>query len=114
RKGGGLMNTMENDTFDYQTYIRETPPDPAKILRGTADRRQRFDAAMMRLTVRINEDTLQQFHQLAVEGQSCEQLINQALREWLAARDMKELIRAEIQRAVQQSLASAQIGGASP
>ncbi|MCI0524769.1 MAG: hypothetical protein L0Y75_05850, partial [Acidobacteria bacterium] len=69
---------------------------------------------MMRLTVRINEDVLQQFHQLAAEGQSCEQLINQALREWLAAKDMKELVRAEIQRAIQQSLASAQVGEASP
>ena len=108
------MSTMENDTFDYQAYTRETPPDPAKIRRGTADRRQRFDAAMTRLTVRINDDVLQQFHQLAAEGQSSEQLINQALREWLAARDMKELVRAEIQRAIQQSLASAQTGEASP
>jgi uncharacterized protein (DUF4415 family) len=105
---------MEDDTFDYQTYMRETPPDPAKIRRGTADRQRRFDAAMLRRSVRIDDDILRQFHQLAAEGQSHEQLINQALREWLDARDMKELVRAEIQRAVQQSLSSGPIGDASP
>ena len=102
------MSTMEDDDFDYQTYTRETPPDPAKILRSTADRQRRFDAAMTRRTVRIDEGTLEQLHQLAAAGQSCEQLIDQALREWLSAQSMKELVRFEIQSAVQQSLASAQ------
>lgn len=103
------MNTMGGDNFDYQTYTRETPPDPAAIHRGTADRQQRFDATMMRLAVRIDEDLLNQFRQLASEDQNHEQIINQALREWLSAQGMKELIRAEIQRAIQQSLSSAQI-----
>jgi uncharacterized protein (DUF4415 family) len=80
-KGDGLMSTMEDDNFDYPAYTRETPPDPAKILRGTAERQRRFDAAMLRLSVRIDEDVLQQFHQLTGEGQSAERLINQALRE---------------------------------
>lgn len=101
------MSTMEDDTFDYQAYTRENPPDPAQIRRGTADRRQRFDAAMMRLAVRIDEDLLNQFRQLATEEQSSEQLINQALREWLAAKGMQEMVRAEIQLAVRQSLGAA-------
>ena len=103
------MSTMEDDTFDYQAYTRETPPDPAKIRRGTADRQRRFDAAMMKFAVRIDEDLLKEFRQLANEGQSCEQLINQALREWLAAKGMTEMLRAEIQLAVQQSLSAAQL-----
>lgn len=107
------MNTMEDDTFDYQAYMRETSPDPAKIRRGTAERQQRVDAAMKRLTVRIDEELLQQFSQLAAEdaeGKSHEQLINQALREWLSASGMKGMLRAEIQWAVQQSLASSRPG----
>jgi len=104
------MNTMEDDNFDYPAYTRETPPDPAKILRGTAERQRRFDEAMMRLAIRIDEDVLQQFHRMAAEGQSVERLINQALREWLSAQGMRELVRVEIQRAVQQSLSSAQTG----
>lgn len=102
------MNTMTDENFDYPAYTRETPPDPAAIRRGTDARQQRFDAAMMRLAVRVDEDVLQQFQQLAAEGQTAERLINQALREWLSAQNVKELVRAEIQRAVQQSLAAAQ------
>jgi uncharacterized protein (DUF4415 family) len=107
-KGDGLMNIMEDDNFDYRAYTRETPPDPAKILRGTAERRRRFDEAMSRLSVRLDEDVFEQFRQLTAEGQSVERLINQALREWLSAQGMKELVRAEIQRVVQQSLSSTQ------
>jgi len=108
------MSTMEDDNFDYQAYTRETPPDPAKIRRGTADRRQRFDAAMMRRAVRIDEDLLKELRQLVSEGQSCEQLINQALREWLLAKGMRELVRAEIQLAVRQSLSPTQTQIESP
>jgi len=37
-------------------------------------------------------------------------LINRALRDWLSARNLKELVRLEIQRAIQQSLSAAQPG----
>lgn len=108
------MSTMEDDTFDYQAWMRETPPDPAKIHRGTEARQHRFAAAMLRRAVRIDEDMLNQFQQLAAEGQSTEQVINQALREWLAAKGMREMVRAEIQLAVQQSLSVAQTHIESP
>ena len=100
------MNTMEDKDFDYQTYMRETPPDPAQIRRGTAARQQRLDAAIKRQMIRIDSDILQQFGQLAADGQSAEQLINQALRQWLAADGIREMVRAEIQLAVQQSLSA--------
>jgi len=102
------MNTMEDDAFDYQAYMRETPPDPAKIRRGTAARQQRLDAAIGRQAIRIDPDILEQFGQLAAEKQSAEQLINQALRQWLAADGIREMVRVEIQLAVQQSLSAPQ------
>jgi uncharacterized protein (DUF4415 family) len=102
------MSTMEDDTFDYQAWMRETPPDPTKIHRGTAERERRRAAAMLQRAVRIDEDLLKEFRQLATEGQSYEQLINQALREWLFAKGMQGLVRAEIQQAVQQSRSAAQ------
>lgn len=86
---------MEDDTFDYQTDMRATSPDPAQIRRGTAARRQRLEAAVRRQAIRIDEDILQQFGQLATERQSSEQLINQALRQWLAADWIREMMRAE-------------------
>jgi hypothetical protein len=73
-KGDGLMSTMEDDNFDYPAYTRETPPDPSKILRGTAERQRRFDAVMSRLSVRVDEDVFEQFRQLTTEGQNVERL----------------------------------------
>ena len=37
------MNTVENREFDYQAYVRENPPDPSRIRRGTEARRQRLE-----------------------------------------------------------------------
>ena len=99
------MSTIDNNDFDYRTYVRETPPDPTKIQRGTAGRQGRFEAAIAKLSVRIDEDLLARFSKLAPEGENPERLINQALREWLAATGIKELIRSEVERAV-QSLSS--------
>lgn len=102
------MNTMEDENFDYQAYMRETPPDPAQIRRGAAARQQRLDAAIGRKAVRIDPDILEQFGQLATEEHSAEQLINQALRQWLAADGIREMVRAEIQLAVRQYLSATQ------
>lgn len=103
----GEISAMKNTEFDYQTYTRATPPDPAKIHCGTADRQRRLENAMSRRMVRIEETTFEQFEQLDA-GQGSEQLINQAIREWLSAQNMRELVRAEFQAVVQQSLASLQ------
>jgi hypothetical protein len=98
----------DNETFDYQANMREVPPDPTQIRRGLAERELRRATAMLEQSVRIDPATLEQFRQRAVNGQSCEQLINQALREWLSTDDMKDVLRAEIHAAVQQSLAGVQ------
>ena len=108
------MSTIDDDGFDYEAYVKATPPDATQIRHGVADRQHRLDAALMKLAVRIDEDLLSQFRQLVSEGRSCERLINQALREWLSAKGIKELIRAEIKQAVQQSLSSDHIRGESP
>lgn len=97
------MSTINEDNFDYQAYMRNNPPDPTKINRGLEARRQRLAAAMKRRTIRIEEDILNQFQEIVPPGQGAEQAINQALREWLAAKDLKEMIRAELQDAVHQA-----------
>ncbi|MCI0696291.1 hypothetical protein L0337_30340 [candidate division KSB1 bacterium] len=101
------MSTIKDkdETFDYQAYTRENAPDPAKIQRGPEARRQRLEAAIMKSVLRIDKDILQQFKQLAPSDQECQRLINQALREWLSAKDVKELVRAELQQVVRQALA---------
>jgi hypothetical protein len=99
---------MENEEIDYQAYMRETPPNPALIARGVEARQQRWQAAMAKTAVCIDKDLLQQFGELVPAGQSCESLINQALREWLFAKGMKEMLRAEVQLAVRQSMLAVQ------
>ncbi|KAA0230625.1 hypothetical protein EDS67_06920 [candidate division KSB1 bacterium] len=100
-----MLSQRRDRGFDYQAYTRKSPPDPAKIHRGTKARQQRFNAAVSRLTIRIDDDVLVQFQQLTPQAQGCEKLIDQALREWLSAKGVKELVREELQ----QSLAGCKV-----
>lgn len=97
------MSTTNDDEFDYPAYTRNNPPDPTKIRRGIEAHRQRIEAAMKRPAVRVEQELLAQFQELAAPGQTAEQVVNQALREWLAAKEFKEMIRAELQEAVHQA-----------
>lgn len=102
------MSTIKDEDFDYQTYMRENPPDLAKIQRGPEARRQRFKAAKKKVSVRIVRDIFNQFQNLSSLGQDCGKLINQALREWLIARDIKKLIQTELRQVIRYELASFQ------
>ena len=87
--------------------MRDNPPNPARINRGPEARERRRAAAIIRPTVRVEQEILAQFQERAAPGQSAEQAINQALREWLATKDLKELIRSEVQDAVQRAFIQA-------
>ncbi|NUO80044.1 hypothetical protein HUU05_08205 [candidate division KSB1 bacterium] len=100
------MNTIRDEDFDYQAYTRDNPPDPEKIHRGYEARKQRLEAARLKSAIQIDKDILERFRQMIPEGQSYERAINQALREWLSAKDMKELIRGELRQMVQQTLST--------
>ena len=102
------MSTIQNEDFDYQTYMRENPPDPTKIQRGPEARKRRLEAAMKKISVRIERDIFDQFQKLASSDQDCGKLINQALREWLAAKDIKKLVRTEFRQVIRDELASFQ------
>jgi uncharacterized protein (DUF4415 family) len=109
QKGDGLMSTIKKDEdFDYQTYMRENPPDLTKIERGPEARKRRFEAAMKKLSVCIERDIFDQFQNLVNPGQDCSKLINQALREWLATKDLKKLIRTELRQVVREEMSSFQ------
>ncbi len=102
------MNTMDKKEFDYHAYMKEHPPDMKNIHRGAEARKRRFEEAAMTDRVRIDEDILEQFRQLTPQGQRYEKFINQALREWLSAKTVKELLRQELTQMVQQAFASVQ------
>ena len=103
------MNTTKRDReFDYQAFVKENPPDPAKIVRGKDARQQRLEAAQEKMTIRIDKDILAKFKKLASKEHGHEELINQVLRDWLSAKDIKELVRDELQQIVQRAFSSAQ------
>jgi hypothetical protein len=104
------MSTINDDNFDYRAFIINNPPDPLKIRRGIAAREQRVEAVMQQRAVRVESEILAQFQEITVPDQNAEQIINQALREWLSAKDLKEMIRGELQEAVQQAFIQAGAG----
>ena len=108
QKGDGLMSTIKDEDFDYQTYMRENPPDPLKIQRGLKARKERMEAALKKLSFRIDKDIIDQFQQLVSPGQDCGKLINQALREWLSAKGVTDLVRTELHQVLQDVLYSYQ------
>ncbi|MBC8180688.1 hypothetical protein H8E88_06135 [candidate division KSB1 bacterium] len=102
------MSIIKNKNFDYQTYMSENSPETASIQRGTKARKQRSEAAIKKFTVRIDKELFDQFQHLVMPQYNCEKLINQALREWLSAKSVKELLRSELQQVVRKTFSSFQ------
>lgn len=108
------MPTINAPEFDYQTYMKDNPPDPNKLQRGSSARHQRREAAKGRITIWIDHEVLEQFKQLVPDGQGYQSLINQALREWLVARSVKELVREALQEMTTQVVSALGKASASP
>lgn len=104
------MSTTKDTEFDYQTYMRHNPPDPAQMQQGPEARRQRRDMAKSKITIRIDPDILEQFKQMVPDGQGYQRLINHALREWLMARDIQDVVRRELSTMTAQIIAAIKEG----
>lgn len=102
------MSTTKDKEFDYQAHMRENPPDPARIHRGPHARKKRQEAAKAKITIRIDEEVIKQFKEMVPEGHGYQGLINQALRDWLSAQGVKELIRKELPEMIYKAVSSVQ------
>lgn len=87
------MPTINVPEFDYYTYMGEHPPDPSQLQQGISARQQRREIAKEHLAICVDSEILEQFKQLVPDGDGYQHLINHALREWLAAQGVKELVR---------------------
>lgn len=58
------MSTTKEKSFDYQAYIKKNPPDSSSLRRGFEARKKRFEAAILKSTVQIEDDILQRFREL--------------------------------------------------
>ncbi len=102
------MHTNNDNEFDYQTYMRQHPPEVEQLQRGTEARQHRRDMAKSKITIRIDGDILDQFKAMVPDGQGYQRLINQALREWLEAKGIKALIQEELSAMVAKAGAALQ------
>ncbi len=100
------MNITENRNFDYQDYMKKKTPERDKIRRGKDERTKRREMAKTRITIRIDEDILHKFKELTPAGRGYQTLINQALKEWIDARSVKELIRKELPEILDKAVSS--------
>lgn len=90
------MSTNKKE-LDYQAYMRQTAPDPGKRSGlKERERRRELKAQKEKITIRLDQEVLDEFRRLVPEGKGYQNLINQALREWLAAQGVKELVREEL------------------
>ncbi len=95
------MSGIDKD-FDYPEALKKMVPGEGKILsRGLVARKVRHQELLKskgwdkRKSVGIEEELIEQFKELSDEKHHSD-LINQALREWLVAQGVKELLREEL------------------
>jgi uncharacterized protein (DUF4415 family) len=90
------MSTKKKEP-NYQAYMQQTVPNRNKKS-GLQEReaRREFKTQKEKITIRIDQSVLDEFKRLVPEGKGYQNLINQALREWLAAQGVKELVREEL------------------
>lgn len=101
-----MRTAKSRKQFDYERYAKEHGPDRSTLVRGSTQRSARRDAAKQRITIRLDDDVLGEFKALVTEGKGYQSLINQALRDWLAARGVKDLVRHELTKLVKQARAT--------
>jgi uncharacterized protein (DUF4415 family) len=101
------MSTKKSAEFDYRRHAKVSGPDTAKVRRGTQRRAKPIEPSKRRITIRIDQEILEEFRQLTPGGRGYQRLINHALREWLTARGIKELVRTELQGMVAEAVTKA-------
>ena len=92
------------EDFDYKEYSSTHAPNPAEVRRGRAAREERRSGTKQRITIRLDEDIVDEFKEIAQDGPGYQALINRALREWLSARDVKELIRGDLRELIRAAV----------
>lgn len=92
-----------NKDFDYQEHYANAKPDPEKLVSSQQARAQRRNMTKQRITIRLDQDILEQFKHMANE-EGYQTLINQALRQWLQAQSVKELLRQDLPDLIHQAV----------
>ena len=102
------MNTINEEEFDYQNFMKEGSIDHSKINTGPMAHQNRRKSAKNKITIRIDEEIIEQFKKIASEERGYQSLINLALREWLTAQSVKELLREELPEMLNKAVSTIQ------
>ena len=97
-----MSNRSESDDPKYRG---QEGPDPERVIRGKKEheRRWRGAATKQRITIRLDRDVVEGFKELTPDG-GYQALMNQALREWLQAGGIKELVLSELRDRMHDTL----------
>lgn len=98
---------MTDKDFDYENFFKNNPDKKPRVIGGLEERNKRVrDAVKTRMTIRLDAEIIEEFKKMAPEGRGYQSLINQALREWLMAREVKEMVREELAVLIAQAVSS--------
>ena len=91
---------------EYEAALKAITPREERLVNSQEARAARRAAATLkqRITIRVDEDILEEFRELAGEDGNYQTLINHALRQWLEARGLKELLREELPSLIHHAL----------
>ncbi len=95
--------STEDEKFDYQAHYQATSPRSETLVSSQEARAGRRQTKKQRITIRLDQDIVERFKGMANED-GYQTLINQALRQWLEAQGVKELLRDELPQLVQDAV----------
>lgn len=98
------MSIKKGKDFDYQEHMRKNPPNPDKLT-GYKERQERHRTIMKKkLSIRLDTDVVERFKELSGEGSGYQSLINKALREWLDAQSVHELLKEKLPELMKEAV----------
>lgn len=95
---------INRDLEEVQRWASELDSSRARVFRGSLKERLRHWESLavlkatekQKITIRLDRDLVEAFKALTPNGKGYQLLINQALRDWLTAQSVKEMIREEL------------------
>ena len=103
---------MNNNQNDNDEQLKSLKPGPDKLVNSKQawDARRKAAQQKQRITIRVDGDVLDEFKELAGDDGNYQTLINIALRQWLEAQGLKELLKKDLPGLVQEAVKTAKAG----
>ena len=98
--------TTENKKkdIDYEAYMLSTEPNPERRLNYEEREKRRKAKTKSKITIRLDLDILEAFKELASDDMGYQSLMNKALRDWLEAQSVEELLRSELPSLLEKAI----------